>query len=245
MNPDIPARLDDLIDFTRKRHPDGDPLQHLTDAVLVSEQLGELADHLVGHFVDQARKAGASWTDIGGAMGVSKQAAQQRFVLRAEDLGADTGLYDRLTDRAKHVAAAAQEEARRTGQAQVDSQHVVLGLAAEPKGLAVLAIQAQGVRLDDVRSAVTDALGGDHGGQPSVGHVPYGPEAKKVMQLALREALRFGHNYVGTEHILLGLLRDEKSAGARMLTDLGVTRHESQQWVLAALEGYRRARAEI
>jgi ATP-dependent Clp protease ATP-binding subunit ClpA len=64
------------------------------------------------------------------------------------------------------------------------------------------------------------------------------------MQLALREALRFGHNYVGTEHILLGLLRDEKSAGARVLTGLGVTRHESQQWVLAALEGYRRARAE-
>lgn len=244
MEPDIPTRLDDLIDYTRQRLPDGDPLQHLTDAVLVSEQLGELADHLVGHFVDQARKAGASWTDIGRAMGVSKQAAQKRFVPRAEDFGADTSLYDRLTERAKHVAVAAQEEARRTGHSQVDSLHVVLGLAAEPKGLAVLAIQAQGVRLDDVRSAVTDVLGGDHGDQPSEDHLPFGPEAKKVMQLALREALRFGHNYVGTEHILLGLLRDEKSAGARVLTDLGVTRHESQQWVLAALEGYRRARAE-
>ncbi|HEX6329076.1 MAG TPA: Clp protease N-terminal domain-containing protein [Jiangellaceae bacterium] len=244
MESDIPARLDDLIGYTRRCHPDDDPLQHLTDAVQVSEQLGELADHLVGHFVDQARKAGASWTDIGRAMGVSKQAAQKRFVARAEDLGADTSLYDRLTDRAKHVAAAAQEEARRTGHAQVDSLHVVLGLTAEPKGLAVLAIHAQGVRLDDVRSAVMDALGGDHGGRPSTDHVPFGPEAKKVMQLALREALRFGHNYVGTEHILLGLLRDEKSAGTGVLTDLGVKRHESQRWVLAALEGYRRARAQ-
>ena len=244
MELDIPVRLDDLIGYTNKRHPDGDPLRHLTDAAQVSEQLGELADHLVGHFVDQARKAGASWTDIGRAMGVSKQAAQKRFVARAEDLGADTSLYDRLTDRAKHVAAAAQEEARRTGHAQVDSLHVVLGLTAEPKGLAVLAIQAQGVRPDDVRSAVMDALGGDHGGRPSTDHVPFGPEAKKVMQLALREALRFGHNYVGTEHILLGLLRDEKSAGTGVLTDLGVTRHESQRWVLAALEGYRRARAQ-
>ncbi|HEX6328868.1 MAG TPA: Clp protease N-terminal domain-containing protein [Jiangellaceae bacterium] len=244
MNPDIPARLDDLIDYTRKRNPAGDPLQHLTDAVLVSEQLGELADHLVGHFVDHARKAGASWADIGRAMGVSKQAAQKRFVPRAEELGADASLYDRLTDRAKHVAAAAQGEARRTGHPQVDSLHVVLGLTAEPKGLAVLAIEAQGVRLDDVRSAVMDALGGDHDGPSETDHVPFGSEAKKVVQLALREALRFGHNYVGTEHILLGLLRDEKSAGARVLTDLGVTRHESQKWVLAALEGYRRARAQ-
>src|SRR5512145_1643543 len=115
MTRDIPTRLDDLIEYTKRHQPDGNALQHLTDAVVVSERLGELADHLVGHFVDQARKAGASWTEIGRAMGVSKQAAQKRFVPRAEDLGADTSLYNRLTDRAKRVAAAAQDEARRAG----------------------------------------------------------------------------------------------------------------------------------
>ena len=243
MTPEIPTRLDNLIEYTKKNHPDGDPLQHLTAAVVVSERLGELADHLVGHFGDQARRAGASWTDIGRAMGVSKQAAQKRFVPRAEDLGADSRLYDRLTDRAKRVAAAAQEAARRADHAQVDSLHVVLGLTAESEGLAALAIQAQDVRLDDVRSAVTDAFGGERGDPSSTEHVPFGPEAKKLMQLALREALRFGHTYIGTEHILLGLLRDEKSAGARLLARLGVTQHDSEQWVLAALEGYRRARA--
>ncbi|HEU4541559.1 MAG TPA: Clp protease N-terminal domain-containing protein [Jiangellaceae bacterium] len=239
---DLPARLDELIEYTKNQHPEGGVLRHLSDAVLVSEHLGELSDHLVGHFVDQARKAGASWTEIGGAMGVSKQAAQKRFVPRAEDLGADAGLHDRLTDRAKRVAAAAQQEARRSGHAQVGSLHVVLGLTAEPKGLAALAIQAQDVGLDDLRGAVTEVLGTGGGSAPE--HVPFGSDAKKVLQLALREALRFGHNYVGTEHILLGLLRDEKSAGAKVLTGCGVTREQSEQWVLAALEGYRRAREQ-
>ncbi|HEX6234030.1 MAG TPA: Clp protease N-terminal domain-containing protein [Jiangellaceae bacterium] len=240
---DMPARLDELVDYTKWQHPDGDALQHLSDAVLVSERLSELADHLVGHFVDQARRAGASWTDIGQAMGVTKQAAQKRFVPRADDLGADAGLYDRLTARAKRVAAAAQDEARRSGHAEVGSLHVVLGLTAEPNSLAMLAIQAQDVRIDDLQRAATDALGS--GGAQVPVHVPFGPDAKKGMQLAMREALRFGHNYVGTEHILLGLLRDEKAPGATVLTGLGVTREQSEQWVLAAIEGYRRAREKF
>ncbi len=235
-----PARLDELIDYTKKQHPDAGALQHLSDAVLVSEHLGELADHLVGHFVDQARKAGASWTDIGQAMGVSKQAAQKRFVPRAEDLGADSGLYDRLTARAKRVTAAAQDEARQSGHAEVGSLHLVLGLTAEPKALAMLAIQAQDVLIGDIKGAARDALGA--GGAQVPVHVPFGSDAKKAMQLAMREALRFGHNYIGTEHILLGLLRDEKAPGAKVLTGLGVTREQSEQWVLAALEGYKRAR---
>jgi hypothetical protein len=239
---DMPARLDELIDYTKQQHPDGGELQHLSDAVLVAEHFGEVSDHLVGHFVDQARRAGASWTDIGHAMGVSKQAAQKRFVPRAEDLGADTGIYDRLTARAKRVAAATQDEARQSGYAEVGSLHVVLGLTAEPKGLAMLAIQAQDVLIDDVKRAASDALGA--GGEQVPVHVPFGSDAKKIMQLAMREALRFGHNYIGTEHILLGLLRDEKASGAKVLTELGITREQSEQWVLAAIEGYRRAREQ-
>lgn len=237
---DMPARLDELIDYTKKQHSDGGALHHLSDAVLVSEHLGEVADHLVGHFVDQARRAGASWTDIGHAMGVSKQAAQKRFVPRANDLGAEAGLHDRLTARAKRVAAAAQDEARQSGHAEVGSIHVVLGLIAEPKGLAMLAIQAQDVLIDDIKGAARDALGA--GGAQVPVHVPFGSDAKKAMQLAMREALRFGHNYIGTEHILLGLLRDENAPGAKVLTGLGVTREQSEQWVLSAIEGYRHAR---
>src|SRR5262245_40325816 len=106
----LPARLDDLIDFVRDVHPDGDPLMRLGDAVAVSSQLGELADHLIGHFVDQARRAGASWTQIGAEMGVTKQAVQQRFVTNAatdaDEL--DTGRFRRFTPRARYVVEQAR-----------------------------------------------------------------------------------------------------------------------------------------
>src|SRR5881394_1875252 len=109
----FPARLDDLIGFVKQQHPDGGPLEHLSDAVLASERLGEVADHLIGHFVDQARRAGASWTEIGRYMGVSKQAAQKRFVAKGEasDLDASQG-FSRYTDRARKVVVTAQELAR-------------------------------------------------------------------------------------------------------------------------------------
>src|ERR671930_639561 len=96
-----PVRLDDLIEHVRSRHPDGGALEHLSEAVLLSEHLDDLADHLIGHFVDQARKTGASWTEIGESMGVSKQAAQKRFVpKRSEQAGElETGLFGRFTTR--------------------------------------------------------------------------------------------------------------------------------------------------
>src|ERR687887_1524488 len=111
----LPPRLDDLIDYVKSQHPDGTVLQHLSVAVLTSEQLGELADHLIGHFVDQARRAGASWTEIGQSMGVTKQAAQKRFVPKQpEQAGAlDTGVFGRFSPRARRATVTAQEEARK------------------------------------------------------------------------------------------------------------------------------------
>src|SRR6266508_4979924 len=102
----LPARLDDLITYVTDRRPHGAPLDQLSDAVLAAEQLVELSDHLIGHFVDQARRAGSSWAEIGQSMGVSKQAAQKRFVAKAVDerwpFAADR--YARFTDRARNVA---------------------------------------------------------------------------------------------------------------------------------------------
>src|SRR5215472_1099882 len=122
----FPTRLDDLIAYVKSQHPDDGALQHLTDAVLASDWLGELGDHLIGHFVDQARKAGASWTEIGQSMGVTKQAAQKRFVPKAaewpvppDEAGWQAALteafrdpFSRFTPRAKHSISAAAEEAR-------------------------------------------------------------------------------------------------------------------------------------
>ena len=152
-----PVRLDDLIDAITKVH--AEPLDQLTDAVLAANHLGELADHLIGHFVDQARRSGASWTEIGRSMGVSKQAAQKRFVAKGEapDLDPAEG-FSRFTARARNVVMAAQNEAHAAGNAEIAPAHLVLGLLHEPEAVAAKAIVAQGVALDDLRSAATATL---------------------------------------------------------------------------------------
>src|SRR4051812_7984113 len=137
----LPARLDDLIDYVKSRYPEGTALEHLSTAVLASEQLGELADHLIGHFVDQARRAGASWTEIGQSMGVSKQAAQKRFVPRDSDTFAipATDLFGRFTPRARQAVVNAQTAAREARHDYVGTEHIVLGLLTQPEGLAARA----------------------------------------------------------------------------------------------------------
>src|SRR6202142_3935132 len=121
------VRLDDLIRAIKMVHEDA--LEQLSDAVLAADHLGDVADHLIGHFVDQARRSGASWTEIGRSMGVTKQAAQKRFVAKGEtpDLDASQG-FSRFTDRARKVVVTAQEEARATGNSQISVAHLVLGL---------------------------------------------------------------------------------------------------------------------
>src|SRR3954454_1691145 len=125
-----PVRLDDLIDLVVERHPDGDPLAHLSDAVLTAQQLGEVADHLIGHFVDQARRAGASWTEIGQSMGVTKQAAQKRFVPHGPD-ELPASVLGRFTKRARHVLEQTVEIARGSGSAEVSTTHLLLSMIAE------------------------------------------------------------------------------------------------------------------
>ena len=149
------VRLDDLITAIQKVHDE--PLDQLTDAVLAADALGEVADHLIGHFVDQARRSGASWTDIGRSMGVTKQAAQKRFVPKDPPLDPQQG-FTRFTARARHAVAAAQEEARTAGNAEVSSAHLVLGLLRDPESVAARALTAQGLSLDDVRQAVAATL---------------------------------------------------------------------------------------
>jgi len=237
----LPVRLDDLIEYVRRQHPEGDPLERLSDAVLVAEYLGELADHLIGHFVDQARRAGASWTEIGQSMGVTKQAVQKRFVARKSDQDESfpAGAFARFTDRARNVVIKAQEEARRAGNEQIGTEHLVLGLLHEPDGLAVRALEALGVPADTVRDRTVAILG--PAGEAAPAHLPFSPGAKRVRDLTFQEALRLGHNYVGTEHILLGLLSDDTEPGARVLIELGVHKDRVEEWVLDTLRGLPRS----
>ena len=223
-------RLDELIEAIKKVHPEA--LEQLSSAVLAADHLGEVADHLIGHFVDQARRSGASWTEIGRSMGVSKQAVQKRFVAKGDDAEVDVSQgFSRYTPRARNVVMAAQNEARTAKNAQIGVAHLVLGLLAEPQAIAMLTVSAQGVSADAVREAATAALPAAVDPAPEL--VPFDAQAKKVLELTFREALRMGHNYIGTEHILLALLEDEDGHG--LLTDLGIEKAAAQAHVEQAL----------
>ncbi len=213
-----PVRLDDLIDAITSVHPEA--LNQLTDAVLAAEHLGDVADHLIGHFVDQARRSGASWTDIGKSMGVTKQAAQKRFVpkmtnLDAADLDPSQG-FSRFTPRARSAVVAAQNAAHAAGNAEITMDHLLLGLLDDPAALATTVLEAQQISADAVRAAIDLPARADQ--VPAL--IPFTAQARKVLELTFREALRLGHNYIGTEHILLALLETEDGDGT--LHRLGV-----------------------
>ncbi|MFE2009241.1 Clp protease N-terminal domain-containing protein [Streptomyces sp. NPDC059491] len=223
--PQVPVRLDELIDAIKKVHPDA--LEQLSGAVIAADHLGDVADHLIGHFVDQARRSGASWTDIGRSMGVTRQAAQKRFVPKepdAEKMDPNAG-FSRFTPRARNVVMAAQNEATAARNDETLPAHLALGLLAEPEGLAAYWILSQGVTLDQVRGAVTATLPPAVDEVPAL--VPYDAAAKKVLELTFREALRLGHNYVGTEHILLALMEHEDGEG--VLSGLGLDKATAER----------------
>ncbi len=228
-----PVRLDDLIEAIKKVHTDS--LEQLSDAVVAAEHLGDVADHLIGHFVDQARRSGASWTDIGRSMGVTRQAAQKRFVPKADKEG-DGGMdpqagFARFTPRARNIVMAAQNEARAAGNPEIRTEHLLLGLLAEPEGLAGYALRAQGVAADDVRRAATAPLPPARPEVPEL--IPFDASAKKALELTFREALRLGHDFVGTEHILLALLELENGEGP--LSGLGLDKAAVETTVSEAL----------
>ncbi|MCX4849130.1 Clp protease N-terminal domain-containing protein [Streptomyces sp. NBC_00893] len=233
VRPTHPVRLDELIEAIKKVHTDA--LDQLSDAVIAADHLGDVADHLIGHFVDQARRSGASWTDIGKSMGVTRQAAQKRFVAKdpgeVSDLDPSQG-FSRFTPRARNVVMAAQNEALSAHNDEVGTQHLVLGLLSEPEGLAAAFVKAQGITLEAVRGAATEALPPAATGElPEI--VPYDAGARKALELTFREALRMGHNYIGTEHILLALLEQEDGTG--VLTDLGIDKAAAEAGIAEAL----------
>ena len=245
-----PVRLDELISYVTST--DGNALDRVSAAVRISEHLGELADHLIGHFVDQARRTGASWTEIGQSMGVTKQAAQKRFVPRASDWGdllsgafpPDPVKFSRFTDRARSAVIAARQEAIRRRNDRVLPEHLVLGLLHEQEGLAARTVAALGVSPEAARAALGATLPAAMPDEVTPGHVPFDSRAMKVLELTLREALALGHNYIGTEHILLGLLEEEENVGRGPLAGLGITRERARDWLVPVLERMAEAKRQ-
>ena len=145
-------------------------------------------------------------------------------------------MFERFTDRARRVVVLAQEEARMLNHNYIGTEHILLGLIHEGEGVAAKALESLNISLEAVRQQVEEIIG--QGQAAPTGHIPFTPRAKKVLELSLREALQLGHNYIGTEHILLGLIREGEGVAAQVLQKLGADLNRVRQTVIQLLSGY-------
>jgi ATP-dependent Clp protease ATP-binding subunit ClpA len=218
-----PVSLGQLISYVKTMHPGGGPLDNLSDAISVGTDLAEQADALIGHFVDQARRSGASWSLIGASMGVSKQAAQKRFVTMWE-----SAEFSRFTQRSRNVLAVAGRIAAATGADPIDDSHLAASLLSEPEGVAAKVIYGAGLTDEQVLAALrldsadTGAAGEAGTDVAALRRLRFTDAGRAVMRGALTAALKLGHNYIGTEHLLLGILNAGGDAG-EVLSGLGLT----------------------
>jgi ATP-dependent Clp protease ATP-binding subunit ClpA len=151
-------------------------------------------------------------------------------------------MFERFTDRARRVVVLAQEEARMLNHNYIGTEHILLGLIHEGEGVAAKALESLGISLDAVRQQVEEIIG--QGQQAPSGHIPFTPRAKKVLELSLREALQLGHNYIGTEHILLGLIREGDGVAAQVLIRLGADLNRVRQQIIALLYRSKESRLD-
>ncbi|GIF64246.1 hypothetical protein Ais01nite_22810 [Asanoa ishikariensis] len=217
--------VDDLIAQLDRDLPDADPVARVGEARSRARALGDLGDQLIDHFVRAARQTGASWSQIGDAMGVSKQAAQQR----------GTNRFSRFTARAAEVVSAGQALARDRRNPSVEPEHVLVALLGATEALAAKLVVALGADPAALADTVTAGLPGPTETVPE--HVPFSASAKQLLEETTQSALDLGHNYVGTEHILLGLLRMPDTAAGRVLHDAGFTYDRTRETVRTALVG--------
>jgi hypothetical protein len=234
--------LDELITQTRAETQSLEPLTLLASAARQQQELADLGEELLDYFVQQARSVGCSWAQIGAALGVSKQAAQQRHSALRSFIGRIFGgvesamghVVTRFTSRARRAIVLGQEDARALRHDHMGTEHLLLGLLAEGEGVAAQALQRAGITLDAVRAEIEDIVGCAE--TMPRGHIPFTPRAKKVLELALREALHLGHNFLGTEHVLLGIIREGGGVAAQVLVKLGANLNQLRDHVLAQLE---------
>jgi len=250
---EFPVPLDNLIAYVKTLHPDGGPLENVSDAFAVSEQLDEQSDALLGYFVDQARRSGLPWSQIGAAMGVSKQAAQKRFVpsqpseesniLRA----AGDKPFSRFTDRAVRVLFAAGHLAAgqegQTGDAEplpIGAGQLAAAFFSEPRGLAAKAIRQAGLSPEQVYAAVGAGPAPQlpNTDRAALRDLTFDESAKATFREALKWALRMGHNYIGTEHLLLGLLFTDGQVAQAFIT-LGLPPQRAEELITAELTAYQ------
>jgi ATP-dependent Clp protease ATP-binding subunit ClpA len=254
-----PPTLQALIDTVRQDAGTDDPIGQLAVAAATAAELEETTDALLGHFVERCRQDGRSWSEISGALGVTKQAVHKRFGAVADQVIAaiPTPTLERFTDRARHALTAARLAATAAHQASVASEHILIGLFAEPNGIAAKVLTAMNISADAVRAATaaaaaepqpagpartepTGAVRQDESAEPPSAELIRGftDDGGQVLRDALAVAFQFGHNYIGTEHLLLGIYRSPGSKAARILGELGAHEATARTQVTEELRGF-------
>lgn len=237
--------LDLLIDAVDRRRP-ADALDRITVAEDVVAELARLGERLVGFYVEQARNEGRSWADIGAHVGVTRQAAQQRFTGRWSTLTVadleQAGAFERVTDRAREALRRSERHARDAGHDAITVEHLLRAVLDDRSALAARALEVMAVDIRAVEEAIAGdppaTTGGSQRGGPA--SIPVSPAARRCLARAAEEALALGHNYVGTEHLLLAALGDESLSGR--LEACGLVRERARATIADLLDAYLRAR---
>jgi hypothetical protein len=220
--------LDELIARVDEQVLGGEPLAQVAAARDVCFELTALGDQLVDHFVEAARREGCSWAQIGSVLGVSRQGAQQRYggmLRRPRMLSKGRGIAGiaRFGADARRAVVGAQDAARSMAHDHVGTEHLLVGiLSAGPDATGATMLERAGVTAAEVEAEVVSAVG--RGTEPTKGHIPFSPAAKKALELSLREAIAAGERRIGTEHLLLALTRDRTGVSAQLLARHGIER---------------------
>ena len=223
--------LQEIIDTIRRDAGSDNPLDQLATASATVNQLSETGDAALGYFVDRARGAGHSWVEISAVLGVSKQAAHKRFAVSWT-----RPVLDRFTDRTQRVIAAASGIALEHNHGYIGTEHLLLALYTEPEAIATKILLAHEITAEAITAAVREIV--PDGDETVHGEPPFTPRASHVLQGAVEVAVDMGHNYVGTEHLLLALYRYPGGIAVRVLRDLGLEEDAAGDAVVDALHPY-------
>ena len=237
MAPRMPS-VDSLIRSVQRSCKE--PLMRLSEAVRVSEELAATGDAVVDHFVEEARHAQNSWVEIGEVLGMTKQAAQQRFRTRWFERLTRTRKSPNsicFTDRARVAVEVAKDEACSLNHNYIGTEHLLLGLFKDRNSVAAKALKSLGLTAREIRGMVKDEIG--IGEEPIRASAPFTPRAKKALELAGREGRQLGHNYVGTEHVLLALSALGEGLAAQFLNASGVRYEDIRSAVVSLLTKQR------
>lgn len=229
--------LHELIETVRTDAASDDVLDQLATARSVVSDLSETGDAVLGHFVDRARGSGRSWTEISNVLGVTKQAVHKRFTKLSLDLDLGEGpTFERFTARARRALGAATEKAQALGHSYVGTEHLLLGLQEDPESVAGKVLADAGAGPDSTAAAVLRLA--PRLDRSIQGNLPFTPRAKSALAGALAQAIEWGHNYIGTEHMLLGLYREPQGLAAQVLSELGLGAETASVKVVELLAGY-------